>query len=252
MPGTGGSFCGPLPTSSAMTLSYNDTNRVVFSTTLAGGSITGTSYWTWSPVSGLKALLLNGDQIEVQPGVFKTATGAMSNFFINNTDGALTYWSNTGQLGTNVTLTDGSRVIVRLSLPPETLGTPFCLGDGTGAACPCGNTGAPGHGCASSAFATGAILSASGFAGASVGTDTLVLTATNIPGPGLFFQSNGLISPINFGDGQLCAAVSIIRMGVVFPTAGVASYPGGLTPNPIHIAGGTSNGDVRHYQCWYR
>ena len=68
----------------------------------------------------------------------------------------------------------------------------------------------------------------------------------------MFFQANGLISPINFGDGHLCAAVSIIRLGVVFPTAGVASYPGGLTANPIHIGGLTSNGDTRHYQCWYR
>jgi hypothetical protein len=130
--------------------------------------------------------------------------------------------------------------------------TSFCLGDGTGAACPCGNTGAVGHGCASSAFATGAILSSSGNAGASAGTDTLVLTATGIPGPGLFFQANGLLPPINFGDGHLCAAASIIRLGVVFSTGGVASYPGGITPNPIHIGGLTSNGDTRHYQCWYR
>ncbi|MBL8859716.1 MAG: hypothetical protein JNL28_14515 [Planctomycetes bacterium] len=135
----------------------------------------------------------------------------------------------------------------------STVGTPFCLGDGTGAPCPCGNTGAVGHGCGSAAFAGGAILSSSGIAGASAGTDTLVLTATDIPGPGLFFQSNGLAgAPINFGDGHLCAAVGIIRLGVVFPTSGVASYPGGLTPNPIHIQGAVSNGQTKHYQCWYR
>ncbi|MBL8859714.1 MAG: hypothetical protein JNL28_14505 [Planctomycetes bacterium] len=135
----------------------------------------------------------------------------------------------------------------------DTPTTPFCLGDGTGAPCPCGNTGAAGHGCGSNAFAGGAILSSAGVAGASAGTDTLVLTATDIPGPGLFFQSNGLLAtPANFGDGHLCAAVGIIRLGVVFPTSGVASYPGGLTPNPIHIQGGTANGQTKHYQCWYR
>lgn len=135
------------------------------------------------------------------------------------------------------------------STPP----TPFCLGDGTGAACPCANTGATGNGCGSSAFPGGAHLSSTGVAGASVVTDTLVLTATDIPGPGLFFQASGLaVTPIPFGDGHLCAAVGIIRLGVVFPTSGVASYPGGLTPNPIHIQGTTISGDTRHYQCWYR
>ena len=98
-----------------------------------------------------------------------------------------------------------------------------------------------------------AFVSISGVAGASAGTDTLVLTATDIPGPGLFFQSNGLTpSPVPFGDGQLCAGVGILRLGVVFPTAGVASYPGGLTPNPIHVQGLANNGDTKHYQCWYR
>ncbi|MBL8857033.1 MAG: hypothetical protein JNL28_00825 [Planctomycetes bacterium] len=132
-------------------------------------------------------------------------------------------------------------------------GTPFCLGDGTAAACPCGNNGASGRGCASSAFPAGAILSATGNAGASIPTDTLVLTATDIPGPGLFFQANGLAAvPINFGDGQLCASAGILRLGVVFPTAGVASYPGGLTPAPIHVGGLATNGATKHYQCWYR
>jgi hypothetical protein len=42
-------------------------------------------------------------------------------------------------------------------------------------------------------------------------------------------------------------------MGIVFPAGNSATYPGGLTPNPIHIAGGPiTAGDVRHYQVWYR
>ncbi|MBL8859713.1 MAG: hypothetical protein JNL28_14500 [Planctomycetes bacterium] len=154
--------------------------------------------------------------------------------------------------GTALTMS-GSFSVTGAGPACATPSTPFCLGDGTGAPCPCGNTGAAGHGCGSNAFAGGAILTSTGIAGASAGTDTLVLTATDIPGPGLFFQSNGLLgAPANFGDGHLCAAVGIIRLGVVFPTSGVASYPGGLTPNPIHIQGGTANGQTKHYQCWYR
>jgi hypothetical protein len=57
----------------------------------------------------------------------------------------------------------------------------------------------------------------------------------------LFIQSNGLISAIPFGDGQLCAN-----------PANVASYPGGTTPNEIHLQGFASAGQTKHYQAWYR
>ncbi len=130
--------------------------------------------------------------------------------------------------------------------------TSFCDGSAAGTTCvACGNNGAVGSGCANSSFSAGGLLTNAG--NASIGTDTLSLTASSITGPGLFFQASGLAgSPIAFGDGMLCAASGILRMGVVFPAAGSATYPGGLTPSPIHIAGSTSVGDTRHYQCWYR
>jgi hypothetical protein len=141
------------------------------------------------------------------------------------------------------------------------IGVAECSGD-TPALCPCSapggsgipNPGIAGHGCANSAYLSGALLSATGNAVDNAG-DTVVLTCSNMPGPGLFFQANALGGPfINFNDGQLCASTTIIRMGVVFPTNGVASYPGGLTPNPIHIAGAPvlAPTATKHYQCWYR
>jgi hypothetical protein len=80
------------------------------------------------------------------------------------------------------------------------------------------------------------------------------LTASDITGPGLFFQANGTLAlPMTFGDGMLCAVVGIVRLGVVFPTSGSAVFPGGGMPSPIHVAGAPiSPGDIRHYQCWYR
>jgi hypothetical protein len=135
-------------------------------------------------------------------------------------------------------------------------GTPFCSGDGSGTACPCANAGGPDRGCASSSAPLGAKLSGTGVSSVTPASDSLVLTASDVAGPGLFFQGSAQMaggSGVTFGDGLLCAGGTILRMGVVFPTAGSASYPGGLTPNPIHVAGGPLvAGDVRHYQCWYR
>jgi hypothetical protein len=90
---------------------------------------------------------------------------------------------------------------------------------------------------------------------ASISADTTALIASNITGPGLFFQGTSLYgagSGIPFGDGILCAGGAILRLGVVFPIAGTASYPGGPTPNPLHIAGAVGSPGLRYYQCWYR
>ncbi len=156
--------------------------------------------------------------------------------------------------GNPVAIGNGRGIAVR-SAPCGTPSTAFCFGDGSGTACPCANSGALGSGCANSTFSAGATLTASGIAGASIATDTLVLTASNVPGPGLFFQGTAPFAGglgITFGDGLLCTGTMITRLGVVFPSGSSASYPGGLTPNPIHIAGATAVGDVRQYQCWYR
>lgn len=134
-------------------------------------------------------------------------------------------------------------------------GTPYCFGDGTGTACPCGNNATTlGNGCANSAFATGSLLSDTGVPGSTPGTDTLVLSAANVTGVGLFFAGTGqagLGLGVPFGDGLLCANGTITRLAVVFPVGGVATYP--LTgQTPIHVLAGTVAGNVRHHQFWYR
>jgi hypothetical protein len=164
-----------------------------------------------------------------------------------------------------VNLANGARTLVGqinsisdnrgLAFIEGTPSTPFCTGDAVGTTClGCGNNGTGGRGCGNSSFANGAQLISTGFASVTPANDTLELRCSNMTGPGLFFQADGLaVAPITFGDGMLCASSGIIRMGVVFPTAGTAVYPGGLTPNPIHIAGAPiAAGNTKHYQCWYR
>lgn len=251
-PGTGGSTFGAL---NGANVFINDANQVLFANTLAGGGAAGNALWVWDAAQGLRPVVLVTDQIEIVPTVFKTITSFTTNT-TSNVDGAALTFAHNGTLGLRVNLNDGSRAIMTVSIPPNTASTSFCFGDGTGAACPCANSGTAGNGCANATYAGGARLASVGFASVTAANDTLTLTASDIPGPGLFFQGDGQFAGglgITFGDGLLCAGGAILRLGVVFPTGNAATYPGGLTPNPIHVGGGPlTAGDVRHYQCWYR
>lgn len=124
----------------------------------------------------------------------------------------------------------------------------FCPGDGTGTACPCGNSGSAGNGCANSTNPGGAAMSNSGLA--SIAADSLMLVGSGITGPGLFFQGTGTSgggNGIAFGDGLLCPGGIITRLVIVIPVAGMVSYPG-----PVHAAGGVVAPGTFRYQCWYR
>ncbi len=129
----------------------------------------------------------------------------------------------------------------------------FCSGDGTGTACPCGNSGIAGNGCASSVNANGARLAWSG--NPSITTDTFVLLGTSMPNSSaLYFQGttqqNGGLGSA-FGDGLRCAGGSVIRLGTKINAGGASQYPLGGDP-VISVRGANSAGNVRTYQIWYR
>jgi hypothetical protein len=131
---------------------------------------------------------------------------------------------------------------------------PFCFGDGSGTACPCGNAGAPGHGCATSFDPNGAMLSASGIA--SLSADTLVLSASELSAtPALFFQGTQRVhagAGAVFGDGLHCAGGTIIRLGAMPTAAGTSQFPGPTSPSVSMRGQVASAGVVRMYQVWYR
>lgn len=140
----------------------------------------------------------------------------------------------------------------------ESAGSPYCFGDGTGAACPCdpGQAGAPGGGCRNSFGGTGT-LGATG--NASVGLDSVTLRATGFlpTGVGLLFQGNGQQAGGlggTFGDGLLCVNQSVVRLMIRNATAGVLKFGRDVPGDPsigslgqVPVSGGT-----RHYQIWYR
>ncbi|MBL8859050.1 MAG: hypothetical protein JNL28_11125 [Planctomycetes bacterium] len=145
-------------------------------------------------------------------------------------------------------------IATAVGLPvPDKLWIPYCFGDGTGSACPCGNAGAAGNGCAHSLNPAGANLVGAGIA--RISADTFSVTTTGMPnGPGLYFQGSaplagGAGGP--FGDGLLCAGGAIIRLGVKFSTAGASTFPSGADPL-ISVAGGAIAGATHYYQQWFR
>jgi hypothetical protein len=132
-------------------------------------------------------------------------------------------------------------------------GTSFCSGDGSGTACPCGNSGLAGNGCASSVNPAGANLS--GIGATSLANDQLVLYGAGMPNSSaLYFQGTSQVSGglgSAFGDGLRCAGGTIIRLGTKTNVGGASQYPapGDL---PVSQRGLVTTPGTRTYQVWYR
>ncbi|MCY2961534.1 MAG: hypothetical protein NTY35_15330 [Planctomycetota bacterium] len=133
---------------------------------------------------------------------------------------------------------------------PVVVGTPYCFGDGTGAACPCANNGAAGNGCANSVNANGGNLSATG--SAVVGADTLALVGSGMPNTAtaLYFQGTAQLN-VPFGDGLRCVGGTVIRLGTKTNAGGASQYPVGADPL-VSVRGLVPSGATRNYQAWYR
>jgi hypothetical protein len=153
--------------------------------------------------------------------------------------------------------TIASSRIARLAGRPHY--TSFCFGDGSLAdhttPCPCGNDGAPGHGCASAANADGALLAASG----STQQGTVVLDATAMPASafGLYLQHDAPDDRV-FHDGVLCAGGNLLRLRNRNASGGASQFP-----DPTFAQDATltlaqrglvtpGSGALRYYSVFYR
>lgn len=136
---------------------------------------------------------------------------------------------------------------------PASSVTSLCAGT---AGCPCGNSGASGHGCENSAGTGGAYLAAAGEP--SLSSDTLHLAAAGELATALsiLLQGTVLAGPVHFGDGLRCAGGSLKRLYVGSASAGALTLPppGGLPLSLRSAALGDplSLGSTRVYQVYYR
>ncbi len=126
----------------------------------------------------------------------------------------------------------------------------YCVGDGSGQPCPCGNNGAANEGCANSG-GSGVLCFGVGTTRASA-DDLLIASLGLLPGNTAMLigggQQIGGGTGIPFGNGRLCVGAGLLRMGVRQPdAAGTAQWGPGLVAQA-----GWSAGDTRYLQVWYR
>jgi Tol biopolymer transport system component len=134
--------------------------------------------------------------------------------------------------------------------------TPFCFGDGTGAACPCGNSGLAGRGCQNSASTGGAHLVAGG--APSLSADTLQFTSSGeLPvSLSIFLQGSASIAAVHYGDGLRCTGGLLKRLRAENAVGGITVYPDG-SETPVHTRSAALGdtiqpGFTRYYQVYYR
>jgi hypothetical protein len=194
--------------------------------------------------------IFRNNQLIVQEGV--TLVGGVPIEFISNLESNFSISPDGRYLIFKGRLQGGVDAAFLMDLGGPAL-TTFCFGDGTSTACPCGNAGTAGNGCASSVNPAGGHITASGFG--SIANDTLVLTGTGVPnGPGLYFQGTVQVNGgagVVFGDGLRCAGGTVVRLGNETATSGTSSYPGPGDPH-VSVKGMVMSPGSRTYQLWYR
>jgi hypothetical protein len=155
------------------------------------------------------------------------------------------HFPNTAGTTGNVTITQ------TVPCPADT----YCYGDGSGTACPCGNSGGACAGCANSG-GTGATLSVAGTP--SLSADSIVLTADGLISnlPCLFFSGTNQVNTGNgiaFGDGLRCAGNAAVRIEVsAADVNGSCSSSVEVSTHGQAYGNTLSAGEVVNYQCWYR
>lgn len=156
----------------------------------------------------------------------------------------------TQRMGT-IGISDDLDALDTLHLPEQ--GTPFCFGDGTGVACPCGNSGAAGRGCANSQRAEGAILWSNGTPSLSNDTVHMAVSGATNNATVLLFQGTLGLAGVPFGDGLRCVGGNTRRLYQRTALCGNREFGHGVPLDArLSVQGSLMIPGTVHYQVQYR
>ena len=181
-------------------------------------------------------------------------------------DGSIEIWGRdlAGQVSLAPTASGYSQVSLGeehgSALGPANDGMAYCLGDGSGTACPCGASGPAGRGCVNSANFGARLI---GFGVASLSADTFRLTAGGTAGskPGLILSGSSQVNGglgLHAGSGLLCVSGQTLRsqVQVTYESPTAFTFPGVTTFTDFQGspfgASCSGVGVPTNYQFWYR
>jgi hypothetical protein len=134
------------------------------------------------------------------------------------------------------------------------VGTSICAGDGTGTACPCGNSGAANRGCENSSTTGGAILG--GWGHNSPDNIVLISEGEKPSALSIFFQGDTMVAAAPFGDGLSCIGGTTVTLAAKNATGGAVAYPEGaeesITARSATLGQPIPPGSTRFYVVYYR
>lgn len=132
----------------------------------------------------------------------------------------------------------------------------FCFGDGSGAFCPCANSGGIARGCQNSAGTGGALLTVSGSASLSADTVQFISAGERTTALSIVLQGDTAIAPVNYGDGLRCTGGDLKRLYVKTAVGGVVFAPQGsdlsISTRSAAMGALIPLGATRVYQVYYR
>jgi len=132
----------------------------------------------------------------------------------------------------------------------------FCLGDGTGAPCPCNNSGTSGRGCQNSGSTGGALLTVTGVASLSADTVQFTSSGERPTSLSIFLQGSATIAPIIYGDGLRCTGGNLKRLYTKTAVGGVTVAPQtgelSISARSAQLNAPIPLGATRPYQVYYR